>query len=120
MLLKGIGNWVKAKLDAIKHKGKEPGAKPQEASAKPQEASAKPGEKWPGRQQMRPRGFSPWWVRNNIHPTAGMEMRGRTLDPRAVATAAVWRSKRIKELISKAVQGIITAKERRELRRIQS
>ena len=113
MLLKGIGNWVKAKLDAIKHKGKEPGAKPQEASAKP-------GEKWPGRQQMRPRGFSPWWVRNNIHPTAGMEMRGRTLDPRAVATAAVWRSKRIKELISKAVQGIITAKERRELRRIQS
>lgn len=41
--------------------------------------------------------------------------RGRTLDPKAVATARDWRENRIKSLQDKVGKGIATVKERKEL-----
>ncbi len=68
----------------------------------------------------RYRYYTPYWERNMLHPTAGMETRGRTLNPYAVATATKWRENRIKELISKITAGTATRRERWELAHLQS
>jgi hypothetical protein len=98
MILKGVGNWVKEKLNSLKANEK--------AKAPKQHASMR-------RYRMRP-----LWVRNALCATAHCMARGRTLNPHAVARATHWRLEHLHELDAKIKAGTATPKEQREQRRI--
>jgi hypothetical protein len=100
-----VGNWVKEKLAALRSNSKS-------------KVVTAPGDKPKAQQPPRRHQWSPWWVRNMVHPTAGAEARGRTLNPYAVAQAQASRSQRIAYLNNKVTHGNATAKETRELHRI--